>query len=1056
MKHERGSMLPFLRQLFLATLVSCGLFPGTVSAEQGADSGPALLAKLEATPSEADVLEAVKRLSYGQTDGLDARFVSDLRTLLKNAGTAASVLKGLGVYAAPEFDLDLALRLPSPTQPVPADFTTLLSAIGTSGAVACRSALSALGHADNNTFFGDKGTRLAIWKALATIDSDAAITDVLAFYAAPSNHQVSQEASDFVTSLLRSSATKIVDHANDIRFFLGSGPGGVFGMAAPPIASGGNGSPRYQIQRELEQILVQRDTPASLGLLLIFTGSDAPDLAQAATAADYTPLQSASWLIPYDAFPFQVAPVDHPKAWNRLKSYAIGLPDDLIALSPPKVFALSRYETAAQANGAPKLGHTNLPSTSDILKAQYQFASALLDVVRKDYGVTTPSLPAFNPAAPPPAIGGPAAGPKPFQYALLDFGQGTVESILSQGLKSAGIDAAKIPQTAHFIVGTELSRLALVLYSVHSAAAIQGAAHEKVDLTAIEALIDQESTSINSDRIINTTLVAHLDKPADQTNQLSTFSNCKDGKITLASRQLSLGQYLYQETLKISCSGRPDATFNWIGDIPLSLIVPLKLHPRLLDFPNVSLAARELFSHAGIGGGIEDIDYIQAAPEVAMPYLLAAVLHPEVPWRSVHDVMVEEIGPLLGRAFFSDALPPVFGPPIPAIQGYPDFATSGIIITPLYAAAKAATQTRTSAWIAARETIDANQAIQNWGNSNLPGTVCRSYNACSFDPQTGMHCYPGTQCSGNPQRGQLNNITNGQINQAQPVIGKTTAWTLDGVSTSNVAGVDPLRTYMDDAFTDYTGVYHVRLTNGTDKYVTVTVPMADYPVWARAVLLDDPAFFDRVRADLAGGNSGASVQFQTAALTALARGRRVAIYQLRNADLLPIASQVSGNAIAPKPFLATPIGQIAATEVAALAEIYQKIVPPPQALGSPSPQFVSGLIQGWGVLRGQMQSNVNSEVTRVTNQIRSQMPSGWSIGIFYGSSGLGSGLGINFSAGQWSFSLSNIGPTGLAAVGFSGINIPIAAITLNPSAIPMPSTQPGAAPPISPPPPILQ
>jgi hypothetical protein len=245
------------------------------------------------------------------------------------------------------------------------------------------------------------------------------------------------------------------------------------------------------------------------------------------------------------------------------------------------------------------------------------------------------------------------------------------------------------------------------------------------------------------------------------------------------------------------------------------------------------------------------------------------------------------------------------------------------------------------------------------------------------------------------------------------------------------------------------------LTNGKDRCITVTKALPAFPVWARAVLFDDPLFLGRVQADLSDGSVGAASQFQNAAILELIKSHEIIKYSLRNSDLLPIASQISGKNLSMRFFAAIPNGQTAGAEVAALREVFvdAEWSPAPRPT-VPSPVFVAGVIKDWADIRSQMNTTVSSEVSRTISQIQSSNRGGWSIGISYG--GVLPGISLNFSFGQWSFSLSGSGPTGLLAVGYGGLTVPIHQFDLPHIAVPFSGPDLDNLPRIASPPPSLK
>src|SRR5271166_1921108 len=122
-------------------------------------------------------------------------------------------------------------------------------------------------------------------------------------------------------------------------------------------------------------------------------------------------------------------------------------------------------------------------------------------------------------------------------------------------------------------------------------------------------------------------------------SRLNLPFSCKEVEFRVSARELSFDQGLYRESLTVTCTATKDATTaTWTGSIPLTLLAPLERHPRLLDFMDLSLAARELSSQASRAAPLmEDIDIVRLAPVVSMNYLTAAIESPSVPWAFVRD-----------------------------------------------------------------------------------------------------------------------------------------------------------------------------------------------------------------------------------------------------------------------------------------------------------------------------------------------------------------------------------------------------------------------------------
>jgi hypothetical protein len=1019
----------------------CSVFASTLRARDTRDSVADVLRKLETNPSENDIVDAVQRLSSGATEGQGPKLVADLRACLSKPDKKLFVLRGLAQYREPEFDFDLALLIPDPTGPPPADFNDLIGAIKTSGGLESLSVLTVLG-ASNGAFFPSVPSHMPVWQALSSIDVDTALDELLGYFAPVSGQSIDQASADLLNALIDRAQNQIARHVRPISLFLGY----------PQVSSGGTGSPRYQVHKKILQVLLQRKTPLSLSTALMFTASDAADLAHAASTADYSPLASAPWLIPVDTIAFR-PPGSDPHSWQVLKRYGIGLPNDLLALPPGKFGALNAFELAAVANGAARLPHANHPDTQSVLQGQFAFATALLTLIQHDYGLTTPTFNNVNAQAAPPAPNIPLAGPPPTQYELVDFAASAVEPLVAQGIKSLGVATEEVNPSAHFVVSTELERLSLVLYALVSSIAVQGAHAQALNFSTLDDQLDAISASDAAPVIIRSQAVGHLDAltPTQQGDRIALLHACASPKVTLNARQYSLSQGLYSENLKISCDGTPDKVLNWVGEIPLPLVVPIKRHVRLLDFPNVSLVVRELSTRRTIGWGLDDVDLIRAFPLISMSYLAAAALHPEIPWRYVQDALAYEESGFLGGALLSEVFAFVNAPTM-ASAGMAELPRSGVMPVTVYQADKATAQASVAKWINAKASLDGNQALQAWVNNNVANYSCRSTQVCSFSPEGGMSCSPLTTCSGNSKKSEFINTSTNQIRQASAELNLTAAWEFDDVAAASVSRIEPIRTYINSDFSEYTGVYRLLLSNGHEHYVTITKALSAFPVWARLVLLDDQFFLDRVQADVAGGSTDGATNLATALALALPRNPALIAYRLRNSDLLTIASQVTGSHLSPKPLTMTATGQTVASELAELIKVRQDFDPfLVQPSNGASPEFVANILQEWKNARNQEQASVNSQVAKAIDQIHRSNTGGWSIGVGWGPMGISLGLSI----GNWSFSLSNSGPTGMVAVGFSGFTIPIPVYQFT---LPQNLTPPGLAGPLqlSPPPPVLR
>ena len=147
-------------------------------------------------------------------------------------------------------------------------------------------------------------------------------------------------------------------------------------------------------------------------------------------------------------------------------------------------------------------------------------------------------------------------------------------------------------------------------------------------------------------------------------------SGCQVRSVNILSRSICLNQGAYEEVVSINDAAGVKHQVTWVGSIPLPMLTPLRRHPRLLDFPEVSLFVREANIDAIHNPPLmEGIDYVRRNTELSIPLLISAIAHPEIPWDHFEERLEMENGLGLPKEYLSkvfQAISPATQPSQPA------------------------------------------------------------------------------------------------------------------------------------------------------------------------------------------------------------------------------------------------------------------------------------------------------------------------------------------------------------------------------------------------------
>ncbi len=582
-------------------------------------------------PTQSNVDRAAELIANAAAQGHENDLEKALRSLLLNDLTGRMVILSLSRYRVVTFDPDLASMMlksnPNNPEALKEWSRTSFQAPAT-------------GPSETQLHF-----RRVLWKTYFSLAPASSTSDAINFYSTAAGRfelEHDQEVADMTVvsidfvSRQRDGLLRLLQAYN---LFLGTdrlfGPPGSF-PAKPLLDTGPSTSQRFKVCKAIEQSLlnVRDPSPLILSTLLRFTNADDAGLAGPARAADYSPIERAPWLLPGDSLVY-TADINSP-AFAVIKKLRIGLPRNLLFLPEEKYEFLSNYEKLAVARQA-ATPSGDFRSEAEVNRVTKAFADPILRYLGGSLGLDIskaqidPKLqPSFDPNL-------------PYRYLSIRTVNNVLNEAVSAVLKDVGQSSEEAFRLSGVLIAKELERRSLVLYSILAARRRTGNTQGSIDLSKMDEVLDSLSEIVNQDGIIKSQVVDEITPETDKSLEKSTPPDCRSAAFTVLARRYSFNQGLYEEHVRVSCASGENNEIKWTGGIPITMVLALRRHPRLLDFPAVSLAAREIKAETTNADPVmDDIDYVRHAPILTIGYLATAINTPDLPWSSVRDSIALE------------------------------------------------------------------------------------------------------------------------------------------------------------------------------------------------------------------------------------------------------------------------------------------------------------------------------------------------------------------------------------------------------------------------------
>lgn len=977
-----------------------------------------LLDHLKIRPKQADCEQAATLLSGNSLPPNDAaQLEAALRSNIMNAANKGCVLAALAKYSVRQFDLDLALLMPEPTvASIPSDFDALLAAMVISGAGASRSAIASAAGTPSQSFFP---VRFKLWQALSTMDEMLATSTALTFYgttlAGRWEYERDDKAAHRVIDLINKIAKdrdRIIHLFPSFALYIGRderafGPG----YTMPKLDSGAVDSARYRTLAAIENTLMPISSPAARDLLLRFTQAVDPKLSEPALKADYSSIEQRPWLLPASAFVFGLHDRGS-RAEKLLSKLKIGLPRDVTVLDIEKEFSLGAYERTARGkgyafpNGVPKL------SANEAAHREKKFLESLLTAVSKHYGV---SMDVINSATHTDLTNQPQSS-----YISIDRAVSTALDILTRALVMDGTDRKDASSIASEMMGKELENRALVMYALIAATYRSGISASELDLANADYMLSRLSSTIDAPNILKSKVVSDILSSEQNNNTASTPENCTSISATVHSRAYSFDQGLYREEIAAQCADGRQFSFTWMGAIPLPLLVPLRAHPRLLDFSNTSLATREMRAEAAHAEPVmDDIDYVRRRPIRTLAYLAETLASPTTPWRDVKDTLMIDTNFGAPTEFLMETsqsiserekLPPP--PPLPVypwLKTLPDDAKKlladglpgGVrqFIGVVVAANDVDYQTRSH---------DAYLPFLNLMTYRTGRLAAEQQKAAVDKLPNDNDCNPvDFLCDLDIIRSKNQQKETALENLKQMIADATAteqylqAWDLSPLKNGRPRSVQLRQMIIKPDWSTYCSTYEFTAATGEVRYATLEGTMPPIPAWLRYALNKNPHFLSQFDIDLGLASTGASDRLVSAVTRVLREdtGTMPAVEMLERVGLYPLTPWAIGADPVP-PLFATFEGQTLAAEMTAWQKILKVAVGEhlPDS-GPPKEQFLASVIQMWDRAQATVQQKANDSAKPIVDSIEQSQKKPWTVGISL-SLGPGVMVGPFFSYGS--------------------------------------------------------
>ena len=757
--------------------------------------------------------------------------------------------------------------------------------------------------------------------------------------------------------------------------------GGAFGPGIPAASTvkmlqlAPVGSPNYTVAQKIENILVALHSPVALSELLRFTMADDPVLRDVARNADYQWLSRAPWLLPEESFVFRTKWDTASEAWKVISRYEIGVPMRVPVLHYSQFRELSGFEAKRRETNRPPPSATEKPrSVGESRRDETETATAMVLDIMQEYqlGNTSTLAMKYSAAMQPPVAG------QEFAFVAVDNVENQVKDSLTFLLEQQGRTHAAADKLARFLVRKELERRALVLYALVAARRkVSNNGRHKLDYLYDNGepptVITGNTNAMLRARMVGLTraiskarssspasYLATLDKDLDyySTNELvarllpdvihstvvtdvtdaTTAATTTTAAAALAStgftatvlhREFSFAPDLYREELLLRSDEGKEQHLTWVGPIPLALIVPLRRHPRLLDFAGVSLALREIRAETLHAPPVmDDIDYIRLDPVRSIPLLFLAATNlarsagRDVPWQYVRDTLVSLTGgvegtgtlttgpaPFLEAAFHTNYFLPVSviaAKPAPSISltGLPEEATT------LVAQGMPAGEPMFQGNIvmASDKEFDYRKdLLLKPLEFLLKYRVGRLAAEKARPTVEGLPKYKrphpldilsqlGLLHTDNPLRVNALSNLDSTIQQGNRMDSYLSRWDLSDIDVSTVCGVQLRQMLLRPDYSEAFATYEITTTSGSVRYLNMDSKISPVPEVLRFVLRQDPQFLNRYSIDLGNATEQADARFAVAAqrLVRKAAGPLPAVALLNRLGFYALAPDLEG------------------------------------------------------------------------------------------------------------------------------------------------------------------
>ncbi|MCA1577703.1 MAG: hypothetical protein LC794_10130 [Acidobacteria bacterium] len=977
-----------------------------------------LLTTLSSLPTQAQIERAAELMSQVRAVGREAELEKVLRELLNSPKYRNFVLLSLSHFTIREFDPELALLLPPiTTSSFGPDLDLILEAVARSGGQQSIERLeelaklpfpaSAAGPSPEQLSF-----RRQLWAAYFKLVPALATSHAVNFYNTPSGRFELDADAKAADQLIGFINTVSKDHDSLLRllpnydFFLGRDER-VFGPAGlPPLNTGPPTSQRYRVCKAIEQSLlsISNPSPAILSVLLRFTQADDPSIGDPARAVDYKAMERAPWLLPAGSFVFMNADTDS-KAWSVTKQLRIGLPRNSLFLPESKYEELRTYEKFAGPRGALVSSGDFSRSEADVNRELKNLVNSIFQYLGSSYDLNTSDT-ILSPQSFPTLD-----AELPYRYVSLNTTYFSLTEGLSVALQRLGQTNEEASKLSQVLVAKELERRSLVLYSILAARRRAQLNSQPLDISKLDEELDSLSSSIGDlPGVLRTQIVSEI-VPMNAASLNTQFpSGCGSVSFNVISRNISFNQGLYEENLSVNCASGEKKDLRWVGPIPLTLVVALRRHPRLLDFPSISLAAREFKVEAKNAPPLmEDIDYVRSNPILAISYLATGLTSPNVPWSHIRDTIIVESNYGEPISFLAATAQPINTnrPPV-AVQPVPSGISnvSGISIAPSDSAFESAATDiqkpyldlltyRTQRLIAERlkpyvENIDIYQP-------------CHPFNPPCW---LGIGNYPHVDEEKRiPRDGALNKIHK-MIDESSANEKVRQEWDLSSLRNSKIRSVNLIAMVLKPNLSEFAAIYHVLTDNGVIRYMPVRGKLSPLPEIVLEAIRKDPNFLYRFNIDLPQMSEGAEARLVAALQrfyrkdAALAALNRTGFYPLNSPDFSVRPSL---------PLYRTIEGKIRSSELTVVSEIYDWALGEALPMNDvPKPHFIDAIGTQIETIAKQISDIVASNTQPTIDEIQRQkkvsnefvigvsVTFGAPVPIYTGTFSYG-GVGVNFS-----------------------------------------------------------